>query len=369
MESLKILHILGSPTDYFNFNLSVMYAGSFASNIADRKYSSSYAIVRPDGYWSFVDELAGVKFFENLEIENGQDYGIEITAALQHIKFVIKPDLALVHFLCLKGITAYRALFDALEIPLIGGTTESRHLCMDKLKTRNTLLADQSVPCAEGFVHHKGDSVTLGKVFYPCVVKASKGEDTKGVRLAKDQQSFLAALEHALSFSDQVIVERFIEGREIRCAVVESVRTGQLKALSCIEYNVRQDDIRKTEDKLMLNEMGLPLGKVKVENWFLDPAKEGDLTSRIQHYSCQAFKALGLKDFGIFDFRVDHNGSPFLLECNLFCSFGPQSALNAIAKDSGFTDKELFDLMVDNALLRRKNPLNGFHSSKKLIDA
>ena len=100
-------------------------------------------------------------------------------------------------------------------------------------------------------------------------------------------------------------------------------------------------------------------GKMKVENWFLDPAKEGDLTSRIQHYSCQAFKALGLKDFGIFDFRVDHNGSPFLLECNLFCSFGPQSVLNAIAKDSGFTDKELFDLMVDNALLRRKNPLNG----------
>ena len=55
-----------------------------------------------------------------------------------------------------------------------------------------------------------GDSVTLGKVFYPCVVKASKGEDTKGVRLAKDQQSFLAALEHALSLSDQVIVERCV---------------------------------------------------------------------------------------------------------------------------------------------------------------
>ena len=56
------------------------------------------------------------------------------------------------------------------------------------------------------------------------------------------------------------LFSRFIEGREIRCAVVESVRTGQLKALSCLEYNVRQDDIRKTEDKLMMNEMGLPLG-------------------------------------------------------------------------------------------------------------
>ena len=110
-------------------------------------------------------------------------------------------------------------------------------------------------------------------------------------------------------------------------------------------------------------------GKPKAENWFLDPAKDGDLISRIQHYSCQAFKALGLKDFGLFDFRVDHNGSPFFLECNLFCSFGPQSVLNTIAKDSAFTDKELFDLMVDNALLRRKNPLNGFHCSKNSIDA
>ena len=34
-----------------------------------------------------------------------------------------------------------------------------------------------------------------------------------GVRLAKDQQSFLAALEHALSFSDQVIVERCVYRR------------------------------------------------------------------------------------------------------------------------------------------------------------
>ena len=54
---------------------------------------------------------------------------------------------------------------------------------------------------------------------------------------------------------------RFIEGREIRCAVLESVKTGKLQALSCIEYNVSKDDIRKTEIKLQLNEKGLPIGK------------------------------------------------------------------------------------------------------------
>ena len=53
----------------------------------------------------------------------------------------------------------------------------------------------------------------------------------------------------------------YIEGREIRCAVVESAANGELKALSCIEYKVRENDIRRTEDKLSCNEKGLPVGK------------------------------------------------------------------------------------------------------------
>ena len=54
---------------------------------------------------------------------------------------------------------------------------------------------------------------------------------------------------------------RFIEGREIRCAVLESVKTGQLQALSCIEYNICKHDIRTTEIKLQLSENGLPIGE------------------------------------------------------------------------------------------------------------
>ena len=50
----------------------------------------------------------------------------------------------------------------------------------------------------------------------------------------------------------------YIEGREIRCAVVESAANGELKALSCIEYKVRENDIRRTEDKLDCNEKGDP---------------------------------------------------------------------------------------------------------------
>ena len=98
----------------------------------------------------------------------------------------------------------------------------------------------------------------------------------------------------------------------------------------------------------------LPGKPKESKTWFLDPLNEGELINRIQRQSCRIFRQLGLQDFGLFDFRVDHDGNPFLLESNLFCSFGPQSVINIIAKDSGITDESLFDMMVQNALLRKQ---------------
>ena len=53
-----------------------------------------------------------------------------------------------------------------------------------------------------------GDPLKSEQVRYPCVVKASQGEDTKAVRLVKDSKLLNAAIEHALSYSDHVIIER-----------------------------------------------------------------------------------------------------------------------------------------------------------------
>ena len=96
----------------------------------------------------------------------------------------------------------------------------------------------------------------------------------------------------------------------------------------------------------------------ETKTWFLDPRKEEMLIHRIQQQSCRAFRELGLQDFGLFDFRVDVEGNPFFLECNLCCSFGPRSVVNIVAKDSGFTDESLFDMMVENTLLRKRKQEN-----------
>ena len=55
----------------------------------------------------------------------------------------------------------HRTLFDALDIPLVGGSVESRYLSMDKLITRGVLVSYGDVSCPDGFIYHKGTSDTL----------------------------------------------------------------------------------------------------------------------------------------------------------------------------------------------------------------
>ena len=73
------------------------------------KYRFSYAIVRPDGTWSFVENLSSIIDVENREEIKNEVERVDLTDALQYIKSVIKPDLALIHFVYYKGTTIYRS--------------------------------------------------------------------------------------------------------------------------------------------------------------------------------------------------------------------------------------------------------------------
>ena len=83
------------------------YGGSFDDGTGSGKYSFSYALARPDGTWSFVKKLSDIVDVERGEERENDVEKMDITAALQHIKSVIKPDLALIHFVCLKGTTTF----------------------------------------------------------------------------------------------------------------------------------------------------------------------------------------------------------------------------------------------------------------------
>ena len=70
-------------------------------------------------------------------------------------------------------------------------------------------MAKSNERVRSSFLLFIGDPIPTENIKYPCVVKASKGEDSKSVRLVKDKQSLDAAIKHALTYSNQVIIERY----------------------------------------------------------------------------------------------------------------------------------------------------------------
>ena len=81
---------------------------------------------------------------------------------------------------------------------------------------------------------------------------------------------------------------------------------------------------------------------------------EGGLIKRIQQVTLEAHNKLQFRDFSMFDMRLDQDGNPYILEANLFCSFGLQSVLVSHAAQMGYDDKDLFKIMVNNVLHRSK---------------
>ena len=69
--------------------------------------------------------------------------------------------LSLIPIIFLFFFPHQRALFEALDVPLVGGSAESRYLSMDKLETRGVLQAYHDVSCAEGLVLNKGTLITV----------------------------------------------------------------------------------------------------------------------------------------------------------------------------------------------------------------
>lgn len=153
-------------------------------------------------------------------------------------------------------------MLEAMQLPYIGSDSRRSFLATNKGITRSIML-ECEVPCPPGRVVHHDSVINFDQLEYPCVVKPTTAENSMGMTLVKSKDGMPDALAKAFKWSSEVIMDKFIAGRELRCAVIEKVDqfgNAELLPLTPQEYKVRQNDLRTLEDKLLLGDDGLPLG-------------------------------------------------------------------------------------------------------------
>jgi len=351
-EKKRVLHLIGSNENSFYYDLSVLYARlcDGCPDLDRKSYDFFYAVIGIDGLWCFPAVLQGDEGLADAP-------RMPIAQALAHL-VSLQIDVMVPHMFCVDGMTRYRSLFDLLQIPFVGNHDYTVWPATDKASTKHVLLgAGVTVPRGELLV--KGEVERPTSISVPFVVKPCNEDNSRGITLVRREEDADAAIDYAFSFDPRIIVDEYIAGREMRVACIEEA-DGSLTVLPKIEYFLT--DIRTSAHKLSTDKSG------KLSNTAIQEAKKDgdrkcpaecspDLHARIDSMVMAAHKALKCRHYSLFDFRIDADEQPFILEACLFCSFSPMSVIPAMAQHMDREDlrhPNLFHTLLERAMAEKK---------------
>lgn len=170
---------------------------------------------------------------------------------------------------------------------------------------------------------------------FPIIVKPNDGGSTIGLTKVEKKEQLEEAFKTALQESNNIIVERYIKGREITAAVLDG------KALPLVEIIPKSGlyDYQAKYEK----------GKSK----YIAPAKlNAKLTKEIQDSAVQIYNIIGCAGLSRIDFILDKEDGFYFLELNSLPGMTELSLAPMAAKAAGMDFDNLLDTLINSAVLR-----------------
>lgn len=233
------------------------------------------------------------------------------------------------------------ALFETMAIPYTHSGVLASAMAMDK-QISKAIFRDVGIPLAESLVVPLEEAATRHVMPVPYVVKPIAEGSSFGVHIIDRNSNGPAAsiLDERHIFGDVAMVERFIPGRELTCAVMGDVALGVIDIVS--KGGFYDYDSKYAEGG---SEHILP---AQIPN---------DVYRKCQKYALQAHKALGCRGVSRADFRYDdtisEKGELILLEVNTQPGMTGTSLMPELAKYAGHSFEELVTWMINDASLDR----------------
>jgi D-alanine-D-alanine ligase len=182
----------------------------------------------------------------------------------------------------------------------------------------------------------------LGRIPGPAVLKPIDGGSSVDVVIARDPSARDRALAELLPKYGRLLVEQFVEGREMTVGILGA---GTLPVLEIIPSREFYDYTAKYAD-----------GSGTRYRFDLGLSPEG--VGRIEAAAWTAFQSLGCRDMGRVDFILDAQGVAWVLEINTIPGFTGHSLLPMAAAKAGIGFDPLVGRILDLALARRMGALS-----------
>lgn len=120
-----------------------------------------------------------------------------------------------------------QGLLKLCNMPFVGNDVLGSAVCMDKDVTKR-LLKQANIDTAECLIFTHFDLIKnqvnfqeiTAKLKLPFFIKPANTGSSIGIHKVKNKQDFDTALDNVFKYDNKIIIEEFIEGREIECAVL-----------------------------------------------------------------------------------------------------------------------------------------------------
>ncbi|MDD4127631.1 MAG: methyltransferase domain-containing protein [Methanomicrobium sp.] len=243
------------------------------------------------------------------------------------------------------------AILEILNIPYSGGNPRCLSYCYDKSLVRG-ISKELDIPVPEAFLIKPGDSSFIEfPIHFPVIVKPNTGDSSFGITkesVCNDINQLQEAIAKVRNVSDNsgILVEEFLAGKDISVGIIGNP-PDSYEVLPVIEEDYS----------------GLPGFLPKIcgyeAKWDSDspyaciksiPAELSEDVHRFLVASCLTlFSRLGCRDYARFDWRLDKNGTPRLLEVNPNPGWCWDGHLAKMAEFAGITYPQMLEMIITAA--------------------
>jgi D-alanine-D-alanine ligase len=242
-------------------------------------------------------------------------------------------------------------LLEMAGVPFVGADALTLGLTLDKVMAKKIFIAEKiptpkffEVSSAEGLINQ--DHCQFPLIVKPRFEGSSKGlsesSRVENSEELKKQVDFVVK-----TYKQPALVEEFISGQEFTVAIVGNENPEVMPVVQI-----------KIDGKLKLNDKFYTFARITSDRLeYICPAKiTSELKKKLDELALKVYRSVECRDFGRVDFRVDHNGNPYVLEINPLPSLSTEDVFMLVAKNIGITYEQMVGKILASAIAR--NGLN-----------
>jgi D-alanine-D-alanine ligase len=244
-----------------------------------------------------------------------------------------------VAFIAIHGAPAenghLQTYLESVGIPYTGSGSLASAMAMNKINCKEFIHSATSVKIPFGKIINESE---LHDQKFPCIVKPNSYGSGIGVTLVNNQKSLIKSIEKIRELKQEVLIEEFIEGREITVGAI--ILENNIQVLPIAEI-LRQDQEKNLKQNQYYNYTNRQSTEI-----ILDPSIDKKLIDQIKEITKKIGETLNCQSFYRVDYILSKNNEIFFLEINTIPGMTPRSVFVKQIEAASLKQRDIYGKMI-----------------------